>query len=162
PQEAKASFLSGSKRSASTPSPMGTVVITLPVSAFTTAIILLSQPTKRRRFFLSIARPLGDSQGASGQRDLTFNSFGSSATSSLLSSIFTNSSPSPVLTPNSGLPPSSILPTILPLAASMEVELWLLPLKVKTRFVAGSNRIASGFSPTDCTLLIGFKVLRSK
>ena len=51
---------------ASTPSPIGTVVTTLPVSASITAIILLSQPENMRRVLVSIAMPDGSSHGASG------------------------------------------------------------------------------------------------
>src|SRR5881398_2613315 len=108
---------------------MGTVVITFPVSAFTTAIILLSQPENRRRFLASIAKPLGDSQGASGQIDFTLSDFGSMTVISLLSSMLTKISPASVLTPNSGLPLRETLPMILPVAASIAVASWLRPLK---------------------------------
>src|ERR1700691_6211500 len=66
PQEFNTYFVSGSNQVASTPSPIGTVVTTLPVSAFITAIILLSQPENRRRVLVSMAMPDGSSQGASG------------------------------------------------------------------------------------------------
>src|SRR6266853_6030521 len=71
PLELNASCVSGSKPFASTPSPMGTVVITLPVSALTTAIILLLHPANNLRCFWSMARPLGSSQGARDQLLMT-------------------------------------------------------------------------------------------
>src|ERR1700693_3905501 len=81
PQEAKASPVSGSNAVASTPSPMAGVARTLPLSASTTAIILLSQPTNRRRFLRSMASPLGSVHGASGHFAFTSNLLGSMAVS---------------------------------------------------------------------------------
>ena len=49
PLDANAEFVAGSNPLASTPSPITGVAITFPVSALTTAIILLSQPAKRRQ-----------------------------------------------------------------------------------------------------------------
>src|SRR5437763_16567097 len=100
---------------------MGTVVITFPVSAFTMAIILLSQPENRRRFLASIAKPLGDAQGASGQTDFTFSDRGSMTVISLLTSMLTKTSSASVLTLNSGLPLNGTLLMILPVAAAIAV-----------------------------------------
>src|ERR1700722_9089263 len=74
PVDANARFVPGSKPLASTPSPIGGVVITWPVSALITAIILFPQPANRRRPLRSIASPEGSSQGASFQR-LVIDSF---------------------------------------------------------------------------------------
>src|ERR1700674_5675392 len=122
PQEANASPVSSSNAVASTPSPIAGVASTLPVSASTTAIILLSQPANRRRFLRSMASPLGSSHGARGQRDFTSSLLGSIASSWLLSSMLTKISPLPSLTANSGLPSSLIVPSTMPLAASIAVE----------------------------------------
>src|SRR5712671_533695 len=161
PQDAKASAVSSSKAVASTPSPIGNVATTLPSSAFTIAIILLSQPENNRRFLRSRANPLGSVQGASGHFAFTSILFASMASISLLSSMLTKISPLPSLAANSGLPSSLMVPSTVPFSASSTVESLLLPLKVKTRLVAGSNRIASGFCPTF-TLLLVASVLRSK
>ena len=64
--------------------------------------------------------------------------FGSSATSWLVSSMFTKTSPASSLTARSGLPFSLIVPATVPFAASITVASWLLPLKVNTRLLAGS------------------------
>src|SRR5437764_10753716 len=72
PLELKTSLVPGSKAVASTPSPIGNVVTTFPVSAFTTANSLLWQPEKRRRVFGSMESPEGDSQGAKGHDATTF------------------------------------------------------------------------------------------
>src|SRR5579863_3857752 len=74
PVEANARFVSGSKPLASTPSPIGTDATTFPLSALITAIILLSQPAKRRRDFKSPASPDGSWHGAIGHRFSTFRS----------------------------------------------------------------------------------------
>src|ERR1700688_26279 len=138
PQEAKASPVPSSNAVASTPSPIAGVARTLPLSASTTAIILLSQPTNRRRCLRSIESPLGSVQGARGHFALTSSLLGSIASSSLLSSMLTKISPLASLAANSGLPPSLIVPSTFPFVASIAVESWLRPLKVKTRLVAGS------------------------
>src|SRR5581483_5434333 len=56
-----------SKAAASGPSPMGKVLVTLPLSASTTAITLLSQTLNKLRVLVSIASPLGLSQLGRGQ-----------------------------------------------------------------------------------------------
>src|ERR1035441_5578557 len=78
PQEAKASPVSSSNAVASTPSPMAgdaltlllyeftNVVLFFSLSESTTSIMLLSQPTNRRRSLQSIASPLGSVHGAKG------------------------------------------------------------------------------------------------
>src|ERR1700730_9056553 len=68
PLELKINRDSGSKAVASTWSPIGSVVITFPVSAFMTAITLLRQPMNNRRLGWSMAMLEGASQGAVGQR----------------------------------------------------------------------------------------------
>src|SRR5580658_2943247 len=73
PLELKTSREAGSKAVASTWSPIGSVAITCPVSAFMTAITLLRHPINRRRFCRSIAILDGDAQGAVGQRCSTFS-----------------------------------------------------------------------------------------
>src|SRR5690348_3186275 len=85
PFELKARPVSGSNRLASTPLPIGTDAITLPLTALITAIILLWQPANRRSCFTSIANPEGESQGAIGQRDLIWSECVSIASSVLLS-----------------------------------------------------------------------------
>ena len=62
-----ASCVPGSKAFASTPSPMGSVVTTFPVSALITAMSLFPQPTKSLRCCWSMAIPEGSShaRGAS-------------------------------------------------------------------------------------------------
>src|SRR5215475_11296505 len=52
---------------------------------------------------------------------------------------------------SSGFPPRSNAPTTLPSLESTTVALWLLRLKVKTRFVAGSKTVGPGLSPVDFT-----------
>src|ERR1700722_11755700 len=89
PHELKTYFVPGSNHVASTPAPIGTVVTTLPVSAFITDIILLSQPEKRRRDLASMARPDGSSHGASGHLLSTESAFESISITSLLSSMLT-------------------------------------------------------------------------
>ena len=119
PHEANARLVSESKAAASTPPPIGTVVTSLPLSASTIAIILLSQAENSRRFLPSRASPLGSEQGAKGQRDFTSSLLGSSASNWLLSSRLTKISPLPSLTANSGFPSSLMVPTTVPLAASI-------------------------------------------
>src|ERR1035441_7871003 len=68
PLELKISFVASSKAVASTWSPIGSVVMTWPVSAFMTAITLLRQPRNRRRLARSIAMLLGEAHGAVGHR----------------------------------------------------------------------------------------------
>jgi len=64
-REANAKPVAGSKALPSVSSPIGSVVLTVPVSAFTIAIILLLlQPMKMRRCAVSIPRPAGAWQGA--------------------------------------------------------------------------------------------------
>ena len=138
PQEAKANPVTGSKRFASTPCPMGTVSSTFPVLPSTNAIILLWQPTTRISCAASIASPEGDSQGARGQVFSIFRVFASNFTSALLSSRFTNIFPLPSEAPNSGPPPSANVLIVLPVAASMAVDVLASPLNVNTRFENGS------------------------
>src|SRR5213082_2525883 len=68
PQEAKKSFVAGSKAVASGPLPISGVATTLPVSAFITTETLSSQTAYRRRFLVSMDKPDGDLHGAIGQR----------------------------------------------------------------------------------------------
>src|SRR6266566_3642667 len=117
--------------------PIGGDETTLPVSAFVTTITL-SQAENRRRFFKSIARAEGPSQGARGQDPLTASDLVSNSVRELLSSIFTNMLPLPSRAGSSGLPPRATVPTTFPDVASITVESLLFPLKVKTRLVAGS------------------------
>ena len=119
PHEANARPLSGSNAVPSTPSPMGSVVISLPLSAFTTAISLLLHPANSRRFLRSMASPVGSSQGASAQFDLTCKLFESIAVSSLLSSMLTKTSPFSSVTANSGFPSSLIVLITAPFSASI-------------------------------------------
>src|ERR1700722_5273165 len=164
PQEANASPVSASNVVASTPSPIAGVARTLPLSASTTAIILLPQPTNRRRFLRSMESPLGSVQGASGHVAVTSSLLGSMATSSLLSSMLTKILPLASLAANSGLPSSLIVPSTFPVAASIAVESWLRPLNVNTRLVGGSKKLtlpsrpfltkprpSSGASAMPCT-----------
>jgi len=96
-------------------------------------INLLPQTEKSRRFLVSIARPDGPSQGLREYRFATESFAASIATTSFLSSMFTNTMPFPSATENSGFPPRAIVPATLPVLASMAVELLERPLKVKTR-----------------------------
>src|SRR5208282_329865 len=84
PFDANAYNVPESNAFASTPSPISGVAITFPVSASTTAIILLSQPAKSLRFTRSIASPDGDSHGASFHVAVTLNLSASIRTISLL------------------------------------------------------------------------------
>ena len=52
--------------------------------------------------------------------------------------MFTNTLPAASEVANSGLPPSSIVPTTLPVLASSTVAFFERPLKAKTCAVAGS------------------------
>src|SRR5580704_6429806 len=139
PADANAKPSPRSNAVASQPSPMAGLATTLPLSASTIAIFLLLQPANRRRVFRSIDSPVGSSQSVSFQRDFTTSLTGSNATISDLSSIFTNTVPFSSVAANSGLPPSSILPTTSPLDASIAVADLSdpLPLKVNTRFEKG-------------------------
>src|ERR1700761_7512328 len=89
PLEAKAKPVAGSNRSASTPSPIGTVAITLPLAVLEMAIMLLSQPENSRPWAASIAMPDGDWQGASDQLFPTVSLAASKDTIWLLSSTLT-------------------------------------------------------------------------
>src|SRR5437773_9311462 len=64
PFEAKASWVPGSNRHASTPWPIGTVVTSAPLVASEIAMSLLRQPLNSRWWTRSMASPVGDSQGA--------------------------------------------------------------------------------------------------
>src|SRR2546426_2761308 len=63
PFEAKASWVPGSNRHASTPWPIGTVVTSAPLVASEIAMSLLRQPLNSRWWTRSMASPVGDSQG---------------------------------------------------------------------------------------------------
>ena len=112
---------------------------TLPLSASTIAIILLSQPTYRRRSLRSIESPLGSVHGASGHFGLHFQLAGINRRQ--FAFVFD-------IDVNHALRIAGrelrlairvlIVPNTFPVAASIAVESWLRPLKVKTRFVAGS------------------------
>src|SRR4030088_597995 len=138
PQDAKKRFDVGSNAAASGPSQIAGLATTLPESASTTAETLSSHTAKRRRVFRSAARPDGDLHGASGHRCVSFKLCVSSATRFEVSSRLTNITPLPSATANSGLAPSGIVPTTEPSAPLITVEFLPRPLKVKTRFVAGS------------------------
>ena len=134
----KANPVSGSKAAASVPGPIGTVVTTFPSFAFTTAINLLEQTEKILSCFRSMASPDGSEQGASDDRRVTVSLFESISTSSLVSSIFTNTRPFSSATANSGRPASATVPATIPVFASIAVASLLDPLNAKTRFEAGS------------------------
>ena len=138
PFELKTNPVPGSNRQASTPAPMGTVVISLPVPMSEIAITLLRQPLNSRWWAGSRASPLGDSQGASGHWRVTRIAAASISATVLLSSTLTYSLPSPAETANSGAPPKSTTPTFWPEAASITVDEWASPLKVNTRLVPAS------------------------
>jgi hypothetical protein len=86
----------------------------------------------------TIAMPDGSSPGASGQRSATASFAVSSATTSLLSSILTNTRPFKSVVANSGLPPSGIVAATAYELASSTVALPERPLKTKTFFEKGS------------------------
>src|SRR5262249_48422989 len=102
PQEENTSPVSGSKAAASTRSPIGSLATTLPLSALTTTISLLRQPTNRRWVLVSIARPVGVAPGASGQVSSTVIFLASSLSSVFLSSRLTKTWPAPSAAANSG------------------------------------------------------------
>ena len=138
PFEAKARRLAASNRHASTPRPIGTVVTSFPARASEIPMRPLRQPLNSRWFRRSIARPLGDWQGAMDQCRVTFRARASTSTTSLLSSRFTYNMPLPALTPNSGFPPRSTAPTRCPDTGSIAVADPASPFMVKMRLEAGS------------------------
>ncbi len=140
---------------------MGTEATTFPFSKSETTMTL-SQTLNRRLCLRSMARPLGPSPGAIDQRLRTSSALASKATTSLLSSLLTKIVPLPSVTANSGLPPRSIVPATLSVAASMAVALAVRPLKVKTRPEKASYMMASGFWPETGTSSMTLWVLRSK
>src|SRR5262249_55491019 len=148
----------GSNTTPSDPAPIAGDATTLPASGSEIAITRLPQTEKRRRFFTSIASPEGPSHGFSEYRLVTAAFAASISTISLVSSTFTYTCPLSSATENSGLPPIGIVPTTMPVLASIAVELLPRPLNVKTRPVFGSKRIESGLSPV-ATWLIAFRVL---
>src|SRR6185437_3247390 len=143
PVEANASPVPASYRVASTPAPIGSVVISFPSVAFEIAMTLVRHPLNRMWCARSIASPVAPLQEPSGHFRVTLSVFASISATSPSSSRFTETLPAPSDTPNSGPAPKSIVPTFLPDRPSITDDDFESPLNVKMFPVAASNRIAS-------------------
>src|SRR5260370_18145952 len=134
----KISLVSGWNGVGSTCSPVGRVVMILPLSASGTPIFRLLQPMSRRRFLRSISILAGASHGAVGHCPRIFISFGSILTRVLTFSRLTQTVPLLSVTGNSGWPANSLVLSALPSVVALTVNEFALRLEANDRLVVGS------------------------
>src|ERR1700754_1453111 len=112
PLETKISLSAASYTTASTPAPIGRVVITFPLLISTTLRpLLVRQPVNNLPLAASNASPVGPPQGARGQVAFTVQFFVSMTFRQFRSSILLYTMPFPSLTANSGPPSRSTVLT---------------------------------------------------
>ncbi len=162
PFEQKISLLAASYTTASTPPPIGSVAITLPVLISTTLMPLFSrQPVNTLWLTASSVTPVGPPQGARGYDFITFIVLVSITSSMFLSSMLLYTSPLPSDTANSGPPPRSTVVLSFSVLISITEAAFPSPQSTSTFFDQGSYIIPSGPFGVTGMVVIVLKVVRS-